>query len=217
MTPTQKARSRTRRQRGVAEPSRDAVAPDVRERAPTAPAENPRADAESDELAGPRIRTMRELRALGSGQVDLLLFRVGSELFALDLVAIEEAVELPPVRTVPDAATAMLGVTDLRGRLVAVFSPAQTLRCVPDAKIPVLLVMRLGDRRVGLAVDDVEDVLVLEASDLRTPSLRHGNDELVHGVVRRAGALVTVLDAPALLAACVSESNETRVRVGELA
>jgi chemotaxis signal transduction protein len=67
-----------------------------------------------------------------------------------------------------------------------------------------MLVMRDGERRVALAVDDVEDVYVFEPSVLKSPVLRNGTDDLVLGVVRGAANLVTVLDPAALVAACVA-------------
>ncbi|HEU4566141.1 MAG TPA: chemotaxis protein CheW [Gemmatimonadaceae bacterium] len=171
-------------------------------------AELPEADDEGLEPASPRLRTVRELLIAGVGQVDLLVFRLGRETFAIEIAAIEEAVELGELRPVPDAADALLGVADLRGRLLPVFTPARVLRADPSPDTPVMLVMREGERRVALAVDDVEDVLVLEPATLRTPSLRDAAEELVLGVVRAGDALITILDAAALLGATVSPLAE---------
>lgn len=175
-----------------------------------APPHDPEDDRHADDAddAPPRARSVRELLALGAGQVDLLVFRLGHERFAIEIAAVEEAVELDGMRAVPDAATTLLGVTDLRGRLLPVFTPARTLRAPLAGAAPVILVMREGDRRVALAVDDVEDVLVLEPHALRDPSLPDAGDDLVFGVVRVEGDLVTVLDAAALVASCIAPSLE---------
>jgi chemotaxis signal transduction protein len=71
-----------------------------------------------------------------------------------------------------------------------------------------MLVMRDGDRRVALAVDDVEDVHLLEPTALRTPALPDDGDDLVFGVVRAGDALVTVIDAATLRAACVAPMED---------
>jgi purine-binding chemotaxis protein CheW len=168
----------------------------------------PRVGADDEEPTRPRVRGVRELLAAGAGQVDLLVFRLGRERFGVEIAAVEEAVELSETRPVPDAPTTVVGVTDVRGALVTVFSPARALRCAPRADVPVMLVMRDGERRVALAVDDVEDVLVLEPSLLRTPALRNSADDLVLGVVRAGSDLVTVLDPAALVAGCVAAPAE---------
>jgi purine-binding chemotaxis protein CheW len=160
-------------------------------------------EAEADDLlpVEERIRTMRDLLALGAGEVELLMFRVGAELFAFDLVAAEEAVELESVHAVPDMPEAMLGVIGLRGRLIPVYSPAGTLRVPHAAEGGVLVLMRSGDRRVALVVDDVEDVILLDRTMLRPPPSAD-TDSLVLGVAFIGDALVTVVDAHALIAAC---------------
>ncbi len=160
-------------------------------------------DADDDDLlpAEERIRTMRDLLALGAGEVELLMFRVGAELFAFELVAAEEAVELEAVHAVPDMPEAMRGVIDLRGRLVPVYSPAGTLRMPHAPEGGVLVLMRSGERRVALVVDDVEDVIVLDRTMLRPPPSADA-DNLVLGVAFIGDALVTVVDAHVLVAAC---------------
>ena len=148
-----------------------------------------------------RIRTMRDLLALDAGEVELLMFRVGAELFAFELVAAEEAVELESVHAVPDMPEAMLGVIDLRGRLVPVYSPADTLRVPHAPNGGVLVLMRSGEQRVALVVDDVEDVIVLDRTMLRPPPSAD-TDSLVLGVAFIGDALVTVVDAHVLVASC---------------
>jgi purine-binding chemotaxis protein CheW len=155
--------------------------------------------APDDQLEEERIR----LLALGAGEVELLLFRVGAESFAFDLAAAEEAVELESVHAVPDMPDAMLGVFDLRGRLIPVYSPSAML-CTPDSPTSgVLLLMRAGERRVGIVVDDVEDVVVLEHGMLRPPPSADA-DGLVLGVAFFGDTLVTILDAHALVATCAA-------------
>lgn len=165
------------------------------------PRETEEADADDQLPVEERIRTMRDLLALGAGEVELLMFRVGAELFAFELVAAEEAVELECVHEVPDMPEAMRGVIDLRGRLVPVYSPAGTLRVPHAPNGGVLVLMRSGERRVALVVDDVEDVIVLDRTMLRPPPSAD-TDSLVLGVAFIGDALVTVVDAHVLVAAC---------------
>lgn len=167
-------------------------------------ADLPRDDAEGDDDLFPdekRIRTVHELLALSEGEVELLMFRLGAELFAFDLVAAEEAVELESLHAVPDMPDAMLGVIDLRGRLVPVYSPAAMLRSPHAPEGGVLVLMRASERRVALVVDDVEDVIVLDRTKLLPPPSAD-SDTLVLGVALIGDSLVTVVDAHVLVAAC---------------
>ncbi len=53
------------------------------------------------------------------GSADLLVFRVGGELFALVLTSIEEALELPQLSAIPEMSSSMLGVVTLHDLLRA--------------------------------------------------------------------------------------------------
>jgi purine-binding chemotaxis protein CheW len=201
----------------VAEPSDDSAAAASAAPAAAATSLDGRAEAVAVALAGlaeesepppeelpdgeERIRSVQQLMALADGEVELLLFRLGAESFAFDLSAAEEAVELEAVHAVPDMPDAMLGVFDLRGRLVPVYSPAGALRVPGASAAGVLLLMRAGERRVGIVVDDVQDVVRLGRAMLRPPPSGDG-DGLVLGVAFFGDELVTILNAHALVATC---------------
>jgi chemotaxis signal transduction protein len=70
----------------------------------------------------------------------------------------------------------------------------------------VLLLMRTRERRVGIVVDDVEDVVVLEHGMLRPPPSADA-DGLVLGVAFVGEALVTILDAHVLVATCAAPAT----------
>lgn len=140
-----------------------------------------------------------------TGKADLLVFRVGTELFAAVLTAIEEALELPRLSHLPEMPPSMLGVISLRGRMLPAYSPARHLGVALAREDAAALVLRAGDRRVALAVDDVDDVLTVDLAALRPPPIVGGEerDAVLLGVADRGGVLVAVLDADALVTACL--------------
>jgi purine-binding chemotaxis protein CheW len=148
-------------------------------------------------------RPLREQLLAGEGFAQLLLFRVGRELFGVGLGCVEEAIELESVSPVAGMPNGMLGVVRVRERLLPLYSPAGALGVAPGAPA-VALVARSGDRRVALAVDDVLDVLDVASADVR-PAPGDGDDVL--GVVRSGGDLVTVLEWEALVAQCLSDQS----------
>ncbi|MDB4916195.1 MAG: chemotaxis protein CheW [Gemmatimonadetes bacterium] len=148
----------------------------------------------------PYLRMRDRIRAR-SGIAELLMFRVGTELLAVELLAVDEVIDLPVIHYVPEMPPAMLGVVNVRGSLTPVYTPQQVLG-VPLAQRDAVLIFRSGHSRVGVLIDDVEDALTLDLRDLRdAPAMNNGSD-VVLGVVRHAGALVAIVDADALIAAC---------------
>lgn len=139
------------------------------------------------------------------GLSDLLLFRVGGELYALDLVELEEALDLPPLNPVPEMSEGMLGVFSLRGVLVPTYAPDVILG-VPSGAPATALVMCGRERRVALAVEDVEDVTTVSLRDMRDPPSAE-IDGLLLGVFHEGDRLVGLLDADTLLAACRTDGT----------
>jgi chemotaxis signal transduction protein len=147
----------------------------------------------------------RERVRQGLGDAELLVFLVGCERFGIEIKAVDEVLESPVLCVVPEAPPALIGVFSLRDQLLPLYAPGHVLG--PAAATgAVTLVMRSGSRRVGLAVDDVEDILPVVLSDLRPPPAGVSEDDVVAGLLCTAGRLIAVLDARALVAACAAVS-----------
>ena len=153
-------------------------------------------------------RPFRERVASRRGNVGLLLFRLGTETFAAELGAVEEAVEMPALHGLPEMQTGMLGMFDLRGRLLPVFSAAGVLGVPLAAGSSATLIVRGGGRRIGVAVDDVEDVIDADCALLRNPPGGPDNDGVLLAILQRGNALASVIDASALVTACLASSPE---------
>ena len=167
-------------------------------------------DAARESGAGDAIAPgFAERVRLREGSADLLVFRVGGELFAAPLASVEEALELPQLRAIPEMPRSMLGVVTLRGRMLPAYSPARPLGIALAREDAAALVLRAGERRIALAVDDVDDVFAIDLATLQpAPAAGGGRDGLLVGVARRGAELVAVVDAEALVAACLSDQAQ---------
>jgi purine-binding chemotaxis protein CheW len=147
------------------------------------------------------VQSLRDRARVRSGQLDVLLFRIADESFAIDLSAVEEAIDIPPVHHVPEMPHAMLGVITVRGMLTAVYSPAAALGVgLHDGTSA--LIFRRGRSRVAVVVDEVDDVVSLDLMLLRDTPTLETNDGTVLGVLRQGDSLLALVDAEQLLAVC---------------
>ena len=160
---------------------------------------------ELDESSAPSRRSLREAIAARGGHSETLVFRVGTERFAIDLAAVEEAIELPSVHHLPEMPDHLLGVFELRGRLVPVYSPQRVLRVALAHEAAAVLVLRAGERRLGLAVDDVDDVLTIDGASVRRAPIPDNEDNVLLGVIRRESDLLALVDAESLALACLAD------------
>jgi purine-binding chemotaxis protein CheW len=144
--------------------------------------------------------SFRERVRRRQGIADLLVFRIGRELFAVELVAVEEALDMPIVHRLPEMPASMLGVFTLRGGLVTVFAPQATLG-IPFEDSATVVVFSGADRRIALATDDVDDVLTVNLRTVRDAPGATVKDSALLGIVHRGSEMIALLDAQAIVAA----------------
>lgn len=145
-------------------------------------------------------RSLREKARARDGVAEILVFIVGGERFGIELAAVEEAIDLPPVHHVPEMPPAMQGVITVRGSLTSVYSPLQALGRAHGMG-ECALIFRRRRSRLALIIDDVDDACPIDLATLRdAPNASSAG--VVLGVVRFSDALLTLVDAEALLTAC---------------
>jgi len=150
------------------------------------------------------VAPFRERVAAREGRADLLVFRVGEELFATDLRAVEEAVDGVTARSIPDAPPAMLGVFALRDRTLPMYVLGRVLDVSHAGSGEMTLVVRPSLARVALAVDAVDDVYDVPLDAVRPAPA--DADAMVLGVTWRGAELLTLLDPDLVVAACLAAS-----------
>jgi purine-binding chemotaxis protein CheW len=147
----------------------------------------------------PRARlSFRERVARRVGTAQLLIFRVARELFAVELIMAEEAIDMPLLHRLPEMPTHMRGAFTLRGALVSVFEPQVALgvRCETSG---TAVVFRGGDRRVAIATDDVDDVVTVDLRTIRDAPGARAKDGALLGIMHNGASFVAVIDGETLI------------------
>ncbi len=142
-------------------------------------------------------------------RVQLCTFRVGGEVYALDIMRVREIIPPLPVTAVPRAPAFVEGVVRLRGDVVPVVDVRRRfgLPAAPPTRRTRFVVAMVGRRRLALVVDEVCEVLRVARADLRPAAAlaAAGGPRLFVGACagadRRGGGerVVLLLDLRALL------------------
>jgi len=132
------------------------------------------------------------------------MFVVGGELFGLELTAIKEILSPPPITPVPRSRSEVLGVCSVRGLLVTVLCLRRTLRLpekLTGRRARILLTTSASGETLGLMVDEVRQVVRLQASEIEPAATTLGSDASEHvvGVARPPGSFVVLLDLTSIL------------------
>ena len=143
----------------------------------------------------------------------LVVFRVGTEEFAVDIMLTKEVVLMREITPVPETEAYVEGVMNLRGSLVPVLDFRKRLRAVSttahlDHRI---IIANLDGRIAGLIVDGASDVIRV-SEDMIEP-VPHLISEVgagyVEGVVNVKGRFITLIDLrKALTGEIVGELDE---------
>ena len=145
------------------------------------------------------------------GAEQLLVFRIGRELFGLELSGVHEVVDAPVLNHVPEMPPTVLGVVSVRGELITVYDPTPLL--IPGATngpAGAALLFTHGNRRIAVAVDDVMDAVSIDDGMLRATNGLDAGDRLVRGLVRRGTDLIVVLDVEVLVESAAAQTTGGR-------
>jgi purine-binding chemotaxis protein CheW len=142
----------------------------------------------------------------------VILFSACGEWLALPIGFVGEVQPLDRITRVPTAPREVLGILNLRGRVLTLFNLAECLR-VPDTAEPCshVVVLDMGDPelRIGLAVERIGGVRRIPVSAVEPPPPRGAAPGCLEGVFEVDGQVIGLLDLSRLFARFLPEWGVT--------
>ena len=147
-------------------------------------------------------RLSRNEREEAEQFMQLVSFRIGNEEFGVDILVVQEIIRLPTITPIPNAPRFILGMINLRGKIIPVVDLRKRLRITGrkpsqnDRKTRVLIV-EMQSSVTGFIVDSVSEVMRVPLGDIEpTPNLVVSSieAEYIKGVIKLPGRLVVILD-----------------------
>lgn len=141
------------------------------------------------------------------GIQQVLCFALAGEAYALPILKVREIQAQAALTRIPKAPAYMPGVINLRGAIVPILELRQrfALGEAPGDTRPVIIIVEVQGRTLGIRVDSVSDVLDLEAAAIR-PAPELGAQtalgrEFIAGLASLPGteAMLILLDLDRLL------------------
>lgn len=133
--------------------------------------------------------------------IQLVTFNLGHELFALDILTVQEIIRVSPITPVPHCPSFVDGVITLRGKIVPVIDLRTRfgLERAPSATDTRIIVINVHQVLLGLVVDAVHEVTRLGRSALEAAgTMGGGTADYVLAVGKLGGQLVTLVDVDAI-------------------
>lgn len=159
-------------------------------------------------------------------------FNLGATRIGIDILLVKEVYRHMSITPIPDSPPQLKGLMNLRGRVVTVIDLNVCLNRPSTENIDTsrLLVLKtdeeiekyktggflenvvLGDDIVGLLIDQMDDVINIEDSDIfpAPPNLDDVEEILIEGVIKQEGQLIIILDVNALLEKIMEVCDSTQ-------
>ena len=134
-----------------------------------------------------------------------VVFEAGGSLFAIDSSRVEEIARLPRITAVRGAEEQVLGIANLRGRIITVLDAAMLLGFGPTPlgeEARILVANQVGES-IGLVVERLRDVVEVEQEGLHLISCEGASPraELYLGAFEEGGRTVALLAPDRILEA----------------
>lgn len=136
----------------------------------------------------------------------LVVFRLGVEQYALPIESVQEVIRFQSPRAVSSSDPSLLGVINLRGRIVPVHDVRDQLNIThdplpqeldeADVEATKIVLVSVDQRVAGVVVDDVSEVLSAPSGEFE--DLPAADSPIVDGVVKADQRLIVLLDPDAL-------------------
>lgn len=128
-------------------------------------------------------------------------FYLDGHLFGVDAQTVQEVIRYQEMTRVPQAPPSVSGLINLRGQIVTAIDLRTRLGLKsrePD-RLPMNVVVRSDDGAVSLLVDQIGDVIEVDAENFETPpdTLQGPARELVQGAYKLDGRLLLLLNCQA--------------------
>jgi purine-binding chemotaxis protein CheW len=138
-------------------------------------------------------------RARDSMQRSLVAFMVGTVRYALEISSVREIVTPLPLTVLPHTPEGLAGVADHRAEVVPIVDLRARFglpRLVEHSRKVKWVLVEMGQRTVGLVVDDVLGVLRVASGEFRAPPDLGGGEQAraISSVATHEKLLVFVLD-----------------------
>jgi purine-binding chemotaxis protein CheW len=122
----------------------------------------------------------------------VLEFLLGREHFAIDLFDVREVVEYTPITQLPNTASCIKGIIDLRGEITTIVDLKDRLHIPIDASRKdgdgrfIVLDEKLTGVKTGILVDDVLAVSTFEDDDVdKTSTAGAEEDDAIVGIIKK--------------------------------
>lgn len=129
-------------------------------------------------------------------------FRIGNEIYGIDIMLIHSIVDHDEIRPIPNAPSYVEGLYNLRGEVIPIIN-LHTRFQIPESSIidkdavEGIIIINVNNCKVGLVVDSVLKIIEIDENEIQQSSSAHDKigNAYVNGVYIDKTDYIVILDA----------------------
>jgi chemotaxis signal transduction protein len=123
-----------------------------------------------------------------------VLCQIGGSTYAVDLLSIREIIPIRGSTRLPKSPAYVAGLMNVRGIIVTVIDLSLRLGGPGVGSDASVVLVEYGQKLVGIAVDEVTEVLRLRPDEIDPPGPEHGPAGVITAVGHSGDTIVIILD-----------------------
>ena len=135
-------------------------------------------------------------------QFQLVTFRLGEELYGVNIMDVKEIVRLQNVRVIPNAPYYVEGIIKLRSEIIPIIDLHKRFNIQSTSKPEDIemeggfIILDIEGSKIGIIIDKVERVVTIKEEDVKEPPqmLSGIGNEYIEGVVREEHGYLIMLN-----------------------
>lgn len=140
-----------------------------------------------------------------SSSMQIVCFKIGEEEYGVEILKVQEILKLPKITALPKSADYILGIIDLRGKVIPIIdlSTKFGMERKTDNDNLRAIVVDISGKKVGLAIDSVSHVIRVDGKDIEPPPqiVKGISGRYIVGVAKVGDGFIVILDITKIFSA----------------
>ncbi|WP_157150291.1 chemotaxis protein CheW [Brachyspira sp. SAP_772] len=128
----------------------------------------------------------------------ILVFKINNELYGMDILKVQEILSFMPPTPIPNSPEYFKGIINLRGTIILVIDLRSRFHFDKpmDPENCVIVVVAIGNKKYGLVVDSVSDVLTINNENIQSEIDIHSgiDSRYINGLVKSNEQMIILVD-----------------------
>ena len=136
------------------------------------------------------------------GKISLVTFRIGGELYGIDIMDVAEIIRLSEITPIPNSPEFVDGVITLRGQIIPIVDLGKRVHfektdfTEDEEVLRAIVIVSVDDMTIGVVIDQVNRVINIDYSQIQPPPqmITGIGAEYIQGVFSREDGYLIMLE-----------------------